>query len=447
MSKLFGTDGVRGIANTELTCRLAYQLGQAGAYVLAKRGKRPKILIGKDSRVSGDMLEAALIAGMCSVGADAYLAEVITTPAIAYLTHHHGFSAGCMISASHNPMEYNGIKFFDADGFKLPDSIQDEIEDIILNSKELPLATGGDVGRRFAFPSAGADYAGFIAGTTPSRFDGLTVVLDCANGASSHVAPEIFARMGAKVIATGNTPDGTNINDGCGSTHPEGLQAAVVAHHADMGLAFDGDADRLIAVDETGAVIDGDKVMAICAAALKEQGKLNKNTLVITVMSNLGLVKAMEKAGIQTVQTKVGDRYVLEEMQKCGYLIGGEQSGHIIFLAHSTTGDGILSGVQLLSVLVESGKKASELASIMEVWPQVLVNAKVPSGKQKTYTDYPEIMEKIGALEQKYANTGRVLIRPSGTEPVIRVMIEGQDTAKLQADAQALADFLTATIR
>ncbi|MBQ9625535.1 MAG: phosphoglucosamine mutase [Clostridia bacterium] len=447
MSKLFGTDGVRGVANTELSCTLAYNLGRAGAYVLSKGGIKPKILIGKDSRISGDMLESALIAGMCSVGATACRAGIISTPGIAYLTKEGGFSAGAMISASHNPMEYNGIKFFDKNGFKLPDEIQDEIEDIILNNKPLPSVTGADVGTVCDYADSNEKYINFLVSTTENSLKNKKIVLDCANGASYFVAPKVFERLGAEVIPLACNPNGTNINDNCGSTHPQSLQKKVVEEKADAGFAYDGDADRLIAVDENGNIVDGDKTICICANSLKKKNKLKNNTAVVTVMSNMGLFKAMEKMGIDTVSTKVGDRYVLEEMLKSGYSIGGEQSGHIIFLDHATTGDGVLSSVQLASIMVEEDKPLSQLADIMEIWPQVLINAKVTPGKQKTYTEYPEIMEKINALEGKYANKGRLLIRPSGTEPLIRVMIEGKDIDEITADAKTMAEFIESVIK
>lgn len=446
MSKLFGTDGVRGIANKELTCQLAYKLGRAGAYVLSKGGSKPKILIGKDSRISGDMLESALVSGICSVGADACSAGVISTPAIAYLTNTGDYDAGVMISASHNPMEYNGIKFFNKNGFKLADDVQEEIEDIILNDKPLPEVFGADIGTVYGCKDANDKYINFIASSINRSLEGKKVVLDCANGASYYVAPKVFERLGAQVIPISNTPTGTNINDNCGSTHPQELQKMVLELGADAGFAYDGDADRLIAVDEKGQIINGDRIIAICASYLKERGKLNKNTAVATIMSNMGFFKAMEAEGIEAKSTGVGDRYVLEEMLSGGYSIGGEQSGHIIFMDFGTTGDGVLSSVQLANVMVERNKTLSELSAIMEDWPQVLVNAKVTSGRQKSYVDFPEVVEKISDLENKYAGNGRVLIRASGTEPLIRVMIEGKDIDQLQKDAQELAMFIEKTI-
>ena len=447
MGKLFGTDGVRGVANVELTCELAYKLGRAGAYVLSKGGKKPNILIGKDSRISGDMLECALMAGMCSVGASACSAGVISTPAIAYLTKTEGFSAGAMISASHNPMEYNGIKFFDENGLKLPDEVQDEIENIILNDIELPFVTGGEIGTVSKFEGANEKYIEHILSTTDIDLTGKKIVLDCANGASFFVAPKVYEKLGATVIATSNTPSGTNINDNCGSTHPENLAKLVKENGADVGFAYDGDADRLIVVDENGEIVDGDKVIAICAAFLKEQGRLKNDTAVVTIMSNMGFFKAMEKIGAKATTTNVGDRYVLEEMLKGGYSIGGEQSGHIIFLDYATTGDGVLSSVQFATVMMKKNETVSELSKVMETWPQVLINAKVPSGKQKTFKEYDEINAKIDELNAKYEGKGRLLIRPSGTEPVIRVMIEGQNIEEITLDAKEMASFIESVIK
>lgn len=446
MSKLFGTDGVRGVANTELSCELAFKLGRAGAYVLSKGGVKPKILIGKDSRISGDMLESSLIAGICSVGSNAYSAGIISTPAIAYLTKTGGFDAGVMISASHNPMEYNGIKFFDGRGLKLPDEVQDEIEDIILNDSPLPKMVGASIGTVGHYDDAEKKYIDFIVSTTDMSLKGKKIVLDCANGASYKVAPKVFEQLGATVIAISNEPTGTNINDKCGSTHPEALQKKVVEAGADAGFAYDGDADRLIAVDEKGEIINGDRIISICANNLKERGKLKNNTAVVTVMSNMGLFKAMEMNGIETKSTKVGDRYVLEEMLAGDYSIGGEQSGHIIFLEFATTGDGVLSSVQLASIMARENRKLSELAEVMEDWPQVLINARVTSGRQKTYMEYTEIVQKIGELEKKYEGKGRLLIRPSGTEPLIRVMIEGKDTSQIEADAREMVEFMEKVI-
>jgi len=440
MSRLFGTDGVRGLANSELTCDLTFKLGQAGAYVLTMAKHKPRILIGRDTRLSGDMLEAALIAGICSVGAEAVVIGVIPTPAIAYLTRHYGADAGVVISASHNPMEYNGIKFFDSSGYKLPDELEDRIEAIIAGGmKDLPVPTGIEVGRRIRVRNAVKDYVSFLKSTIDTDLKGMKIALDCANGASFEAAPMVFAELGAEVYTIYNTPDGTNINDYCGSTHPEKLQQFVLETGADVGLAFDGDADRLIAVDEHGKLVDGDQIMVICGLDMMKRGMLKHNTVVATVMSNLGLGLAMEKAGCRVDKTKVGDRYVLERMIEAGYNLGGEQSGHVIFLDHNTTGDGILTALQLLSVVKRSGIALSELASQMRKLPQVLVNARVSESKKLTYTDDPVIQEEIKAIEAMFVEAGRVLIRPSGTEPMVRVMIEGTDQRQIEEQAVRLA--------
>lgn len=444
MGKLFGTDGIRGIANKELTAELAFKTGQSGAYVLTKAAaRRPRILIGKDTRKSGDMLEAALTAGLCSMGAKVIPLGVIPTPAVAYLTRLYKADAGVVISASHNPCEYNGIKFFNSEGYKLKDEIEDEIEDYIEGRKTLDhLPTHGAVGYVSANHNAVEDYVNFAISTVDTRLDGLKVAIDCANGASYQTAFKALNKLGANVEAIHNTPDGVNINHRCGSTHMESLCAYVTSIGADVGIAFDGDADRMLAVDENGNLIDGDQIMAVCAKHLMEQGKLEKNTLVATVMSNLGLFIAGEKLGINIPKTKVGDRYVLEEMLDKGYVLGGEQSGHIIFLEHNTTGDGLVSALQFLSVLKKTGKKASELASIVNVLPQVLVNAHVQLENKERYMEFPEIAAAIAALEAEFAGAGRVLIRPSGTEPLVRVMIEGADQAYISEKAKELADLI-----
>lgn len=443
MNSLFGTDGVRGIANQKLTSLLAYDLGRAGAYCLTNALHNAKILIGKDTRASGDMLESALVAGICSAGAEAVVACTLPTSAVAYLTREMGFDAGIMISASHNTVEYNGIKFFNAQGYKLADEIEDRIESIILNkSEEVPLPTGIKVGRRIRLRKAAQEYIDFLVGTTNERFENMKVVLDCANGAASEVAPWVFKLLGAEVIPYYNMPDGNNINDNCGSTHPEQLARAVPELGADLGLAFDGDADRLIAVDEHGNIVDGDKIMSICALDLKERGELKKDTVVATVMSNMGMENTLKKNGINLVRTDVGDRYVLEEMLKSGYGIGGEQSGHIIFLDHNTTGDGILSGVQLLSVMKRQNKHLSRLARNVEIYPQVLVNAKVSEQRKNGYMDDSAIVERIKQLEKDFAGNGRVLIRTSGTEPLVRVMIEGPNKQEITKHAVEMADLI-----
>lgn len=440
-ARMFGTDGVRGVANRDLDCHLAFKLGQAGAYVLSKGKKRPKILIGKDTRLSGDMLEAALIAGICSAGADALVVGVMPTAAIAYLTRHYEVDAGVVISASHNPMEYNGIKFFDGNGYKLPDKMEDEIEAIIKGQEQvdIPVPVGDEIGRKVPVPNALQDYVNFLKGTIDVDLSGLKLAVDCANGAAYKVAPIVFSQLGAEVKVINDNPNGVNINYNCGSTHPEGLQRFVIEAGADVGLAFDGDADRLIAVDEKGQLVDGDQIMVICALDMKERGVLKRNTVVATVMSNIGFDIALKKAGCNFIKTKVGDRYVLEEMLQGGYNIGGEQSGHIIFLDYSTTGDGILTALQLLSVMKRNNRRMSELASVMQRFPQVLVNAKVSPEKKDSYMDDPIISEEISRIEAKFKGAGRVLIRPSGTEPLIRVMIEGADHKEIEDSASRLA--------
>ncbi len=436
MGRLFGTDGVRGIANESLTCELAFKMGQAGAYALTSEVHKARILIGKDTRISGDMLEAALVAGICSVGAEAVIAGVVPTSGIAYLTRNYGADAGVVISASHNTVEYNGIKFFSAEGKKLPDAIEDRIERIILDGSEaITLQTGVNVGRRVSAAGALAEYKEFLLSTTETNLRGLKIVLDCAHGAASAVAPRAFKELGAEVVPYYNTPDGTNINDYCGSTHPQKLTQLVAELDADLGLAFDGDADRLIAVNEHGLVVDGDVIMAICAHDLKQRGLLKKNTLVCTVMSNLGLDIAMKEQGIGIVKTKVGDRYVLEEMLRCGYCLGGEQSGHIIFLEHNTTGDGILTGIQLASIIRRSGKPLSKLGSIVNILPQVLLGARVKDEFKAAVMEDEQVKARIEALETRMQGRGRVLIRPSGTEPLVRVMIEGEDKKEIERQA------------
>ncbi len=444
MGKLFGTDGIRGIANKELTAELAFKTGRAGAYVLTKTAaKRPRIIIGKDTRKSGDMLEAALTAGLCSVGAKVIPLGVIPTPAVAYLTRLYNADAGVVISASHNPCEYNGIKFFNSDGYKLKDEIEDEIEDYIEGRKVIEdLPTHGKVGYVSANHNAVEDYVSFAVSTIDTRLDGLKVAIDCANGASYQTAFKALNKLGANVEAIHNTPDGVNINDKCGSTHMKSLCDYVVSIGADIGIAFDGDADRMLAVDEKGQLIDGDQIMAACANQMMQEGKLKQNTLVATVMSNLGLFITGEKLGINIPRTKVGDRYVLEEMLDKGYSLGGEQSGHIIFLDYNTTGDGLVSALQFLSILKKTGKKASELASIVKVMPQALVNAKIKNENKTTYMNFPEISAEIEKLEKEFAGEGRVLIRPSGTEPLVRVMIEGTDQDYITKKASALASLI-----
>jgi len=449
MGKLFGTDGVRGIANKELTVELAYLLGQAGAYVLTKENKhKPTILIGRDTRLSGEMLSSAMIAGICSVGADAMSMGVMPTPAVSYLTREYGADAGVVISASHNPVEYNGIKFFNRDGYKLSDSIEEEIEALVKNgNKDIVLPTGVDIGRHIQRNECIYDYIRFAKRQIKTNLEGMRIVIDCANGASFVSAPEALRQMGAEVIIIHNEPDGTNINKQCGSTHMDDLQSYVKQVQADVGLAFDGDADRCLAVDEKGNVVDGDQIMAICGLYMKEQGTLRKSTVVATVMSNLGFFIMGKNHGLAIKQTAVGDRYVLEEMIRNDYNLGGEQSGHIIFLDENTTGDGLLTALHLLEVVKETGKTLSELASCMEVLPQVLINAKVNNVNKYAYKDNEEIQAAIALVEDKFKGDGRVLIRPSGTEPLVRVMIEGKDKTILEKEARQLADLIESRLR
>ena len=442
MGRLFGTDGVRGVAGSELTIELARALGQAGAYVLTKEAShQPTIIVGCDTRISGTMLASALMAGICSVGANAVYVGVLPTPAIAYLTRKHKVDAGVVISASHNPMEFNGIKFFNGDGFKLSDELEDEIQALIESDmKGVNLPTGAEIGKIEYRFDLGREYVDFLKKTVPLDLSGLKIVIDCAEGASYRTSVACLSELGAELITLHNNPDGTNINSNCGSTHMDELRARVVAENANVGLAFDGDADRMLAVD------DGDQIMAICAKHMKDNGTLKKDTCVVTVMTNLGFTLMAKEQGINLEITKVGDRYVLENMLANGYNIGGEQSGHVIFLDDNTTGDGLLSALHLLKVIVETGKSLSELASIMEVLPQALVNAKVPNHKKESYMEYPEIAEAIKKLEDKFAGEGRVLIRPSGTEPLVRVMIEGKNQAEIEADARELAELITKTM-
>ncbi|TQQ85163.1 phosphoglucosamine mutase [Peptacetobacter hominis] len=443
MRKYFGTDGVRGIANTELDCDLAYKLGRAGGYVLAKGDHRVKVVVGKDTRISGDMLEAALISGLMSVGCDVITAGVIPTPAVAYLTRKYNADCGVVISASHNPVEFNGIKFFNKDGFKLDDNIELEIEKYIDDMSKIDSnPTGSEVGRRIHKHEASSDYVDFLVESAGVNLSGKKVVLDCANGASYKVAPEAFRRLGAEVIEIHTKPDGTNINDKCGSTHPESLQKAVVDNNADYGMAYDGDADRLIAVDEKGNIVDGDKIMILSAINLKNKGQLKDDTLVVTVMSNIGLKIAAKEHGVKLAETKVGDRYVMEEMIDKDYCLGGEQSGHLIFLDKNTTGDGTLSSLMLAGILEDEGKTLSEAASVMEQYPQVLINAKVSNENKNRYMEFPDVKAEIERIEKLLDGEGRVLIRPSGTEPLVRVMLEGKEVGQIKELATNLAELI-----
>ncbi|MDQ0484928.1 phosphoglucosamine mutase [Guptibacillus hwajinpoensis] len=423
MGKYFGTDGVRGIANTELTPELAFKLGRLGGYVLTKNTEKPKILIGRDTRISGYMLEGALVAGLLSIGAEVMRLGVISTPGVAHLTKALSAQAGVMISASHNPVGDNGIKFFGPDGFKLLDAQEEEIEALIDSDEDhVPRPTGSDLGIVSDYFEGCQKYLQYLKQTVDEDFSGLHIALDCAHGATSSLAAHLFADLEADISTIGTNPTGTNINDGVGSTHPETLAEFVKEKNANVGFAFDGDGDRLIAVDENGDVVDGDEIMFICAKFMKDQKRLRHDTVVSTVMSNLGFHKGMEEAGVTSLQTKVGDRYVMEEMRKEGYNLGGEQSGHIIFLDHITTGDGMLSALQLANIMKVTNKSLSELAGEMKKYPQSLVNVKVTDKTKVDSND--KIQETIQKVESDMNGEGRILVRPSGTEPLVRVMAE-----------------------
>jgi phosphoglucosamine mutase len=431
MGKYFGTDGVRGIANSELTPELAFKLGRCGGYVLTKEAEEPKVLIGRDTRISGTMLEGSLIAGLLSIGVEVIRLGVITTPGVAYLTKALDAHAGVMISASHNPVEDNGIKFFGPDGYKLLDEQEEEIEALVdAEVDTLPRPIGSKVGVVSDYFEGGQKYLHYLKSTVDFDFEGLHIVLDCAHGAASSLAPQLIGDLEAKITTIGSSPNGLNINHGVGSTYPEKLQQTVVEKKADIGLAFDGDADRLIAVDENGQLVDGDQIMYICATALMEKDKLKKNTVVTTVMSNLGFYKALEAAGISTATTAVGDRYVMEEMRKNGYNFGGEQSGHLIFLDYITTGDGLLTALQLINVMKEKGKQLSDLAKDISIFPQIMVNVKVRD--KHLVLQNERVKNKIEEVEQEMAGHGRVLVRPSGTESLVRVMAEAEDQEALE---------------
>ena len=441
MGRLFGTDGARGVANSELTCELAMKIGRAAAMVLTEScAHKPKVLIGMDTRASSHMLAAAIGAGLCSVGADVLIIDVVPTPAVAFLLKEYDYDAGVMISASHNPCEYNGIKIFQGNGYKLPDELENEIEEIILDETKVPpVVLGGDVGKISFSSKAVDDYIFHLAMTADGDFKGMKIALDCANGSASVTARALFTRLGAKCCIINETPNGTNINENCGSTHLEQLQKFVVENKCDIGFAFDGDADRLLVVDENGEVVDGDKIIAVCSKFMKENNKLKNNTAIVTVMSNMGFFKFCEKNDINCVKTKVGDRYVLEEMVKNGFVIGGEQSGHIIFLDYATTGDGQMSAIQVLNVLKSTGKKISELASEMQVYPQVLINVRVSNfGKARLDKD-EEVQLAIREASEELGDTGRVLVRVSGTEPLVRVMLEGEDYNQIKSLAESIA--------
>jgi phosphoglucosamine mutase len=439
MSRLFGTDGVRGLANKDITSESALKLAQAAAIVLGEqaraRGQKPLAVIGRDPRISGEFLAAAISAGLASSGVDVFDAGVIPTPATSFLTADLDADFGVMISASHNPAPDNGIKFFSRGGHKLDDAIEDAIEKALSTKPLTPI--GAEIGHVKTFADAKSRYLVHLQGTLPNSLTGIKVVVDCANGAASDIAPKAFKDAGAEVVVIGNEPDGYNINLGCGSTHLSALQAAVLEHGADVGIAHDGDADRTLAVDATGAIVDGDQIMAILAAAAKSRGDLSRNTLVATVMSNLGLKIAMKQAGIEMIETKVGDRYVLEVIREGGYTLGGEQSGHLIFARHATTGDGILTGLQLLAQMNSTGKSLQELASAMTVYPQVLIN--VPEVDKTKVDSDSELQKVVQEAKAELGETGRVLLRASGTEPLVRVMVEAQDVGTAQSWAERIA--------
>lgn len=432
MTRLFGTDGVRGIANKDLTPELAYRLGRAGAHVLAGNNAGKRLVVGRDTRISGDMLEAALSAGICSAGVDVLSAGCLPTPAIAFLTRDLGAAGGVVISASHNPVEDNGIKFFGPSGYKLTGEQEQQIEELVNGPgmQSIPSPVGGGVGRIHRLSDAEDRYVAFLKGTISVDLQGLKIAVDCANGAAYRVSPRVLAELGAEVIPIFNHPDGVNINAGCGSTHPEKLVETVLQTGADLGLAHDGDADRLIAVDHAGNLVDGDQIMVICARHLKSLNRLAKNTVVVTVMSNMGLHLAMREAGIEVLQTGVGDRYVVEELLRSGAVFGGEQSGHILFLEHSPSGDGILTALQLLTVVRTTGRSLAELAAQMERLPQLLENVRVED-KHRVMAS-PVLARSIRDMEQRLAGRGRILVRPSGTESLVRVMAEGRDMDQLR---------------
>ena len=444
MGRLFGTDGVRGVANSELTCEMAMNIGRAAAMVLTDDDRRhPRILIGKDTRKSSDMLEAAITAGLCSVGANVIQLGVVPTPAVAFLVGKYKADAGIVLTASHNPCEFNGIKIFSGDGYKLPDALEEQIEAIVLDHVATPpTPVGGDLGTVTTAPNVVRDYVDHVKSTVPFSLDGLRIAIDCANGASSRTAETLFTELGAECHMIANEPNGVNVNDKCGSTHMEGLMAYVKEHGLDAGVAFDGDADRCLAVDENGNLVDGDFVMAICAADMKSRGKLAKSTVVGTIMTNMGFNRFCDENNMKFSSTKVGDRYVLEEMLLEGYNFGGEQSGHVIFLDFATTGDGQMTAAQLLSIMRRRQAKLSSLATIMQRYPQVMVNVTTsPEGKLRFYTD-TEVKESIEKAKAALGNTGRIIVRPSGTEPLLRVMVEGENEEQISDLANQVADVL-----
>ncbi len=443
MGQLFGTDGVRGVANVDLTPELVFRIGRAAVHVLATHGST-RFLLGRDTRLSGPMLEAALTAAVCSAGGTVLSGGILPTPAVAYLTRHLAASAGVVISASHNPIEDNGIKFFAKDGYKLPDAVEDAIE-AVLDRHDLPRAVGLQVGRAEDLPDAADIYVDRVASLAVGSLAGMRVVVDCAYGAACRTASMLWEQLGATFIAVNDEPDGARINVRCGSTNPEVIRQAVLQHGADVGFAHDGDADRVVAVDETGRIIDGDAIMGVCAMHLRAHGKLARSTVVATVMSNLGLEVALRSAGIALERTRVGDRYVLERMRELGATLGGEQSGHVIFLDQATTGDGALTAVQVVNVMLETGKRLSELAAPIERFPQILLNVTVAD--RGTLAGHPAIGAAVAEAERTLGLRGRVLVRPSGTEPLVRVMVEAQDQSEAESLAGHLADLIARELR
>ena len=442
MTRLFGTDGIRGIANQKLTPKLCYDIGRAAAFVLTKN-KKGKVLVGRDTRLSGDLVESALIAGFMSIGLDVDVAGVIPTPGVAYLTRTGDYLCGVSISASHNPFEYNGIKFFSSQGLKLDDSLEDDIEEKVLSTTKIYKdVTGDQVGRVNRSHEFTEKYISYLKGLTDERFDGFEVAVDAGNGAQSFIAEEVLKSYGARVKIINNEPNGKNINDKCGSTNPKLIEELVKKEKSHIGMSFDGDADRIIAVDEEGKIVDGDHILAIVATYLKENNKLNNNAAVGTIMSNMGLKKYLESIDVDFIETKVGDRYILERMLKDDYIIGAEQSGHVIFLDYNTTGDGLATGIHLLEIMKKTGKKLSELNGLMKDYPQVLKNARVRDELKNRYEEFPDIIKAIKEVEEAYHGSGRVVIRPSGTEALVRVMIEGEDPVKLSQDADKLVKII-----
>lgn len=442
MTRLFGTDGVRGIANKKLTPNLCYDIGRAAAFVLAKN-KSGKVLVGRDTRLSGDLIESALVAGFMSIGLDVDIAGVIPTPGVAYLTRTGDYLCGVSISASHNPFEYNGIKFFSSDGLKLDDFVEDDIEEKVLSGTKIYKdVTGEDIGKINRSSQFTKKYVDYLKTLSEEKFDGLKIAVDAGNGAQSHIAKEVLESYGAEVKIINDKPNGKNINDNCGSTNPNLIEELVKSEKSDIGMSFDGDADRIIAVDEKGNIVDGDHILAICSTYLKRDNKLKNNAVVGTVMSNMGLKKYLESIDVDFVETKVGDRYILENMLQNNYVIGAEQSGHVIFLDYNTTGDGLATGIHLLEIMKKSGNKLSQLNELMRDYPQVLRNAKVRDDLKNKYNEFPEIVDAIKNVDDNYNGSGRVVIRPSGTEALVRVMIEGENKEKLIEDAEKLVEVI-----